>query len=103
MITTVVLVRTDQLYWTIISLNEKLKTLDSYRALLDRLNRDVTNFNQAGLAQRNDLLKVQLKQNELQSNRLKLVNGISLTKMVLCHHIGISCDLTLLSRTKQTK
>lgn len=90
-----VLVRTDELYWTVISLGEKLKTLDSYRALLDTLNRDVSNYTKAGLAQRNDLLKVQLKQNELQSNRLKLVNGISLTKRALCQHIGIAYDTTL--------
>lgn len=95
MTTTDVLVRTDQLYWTIVSLNEKLKTLDSYGALLDTLNRDVTNYNKAGLVQKNDLLKVQLKQNELQSNRLKLVNGISLTKRALCQHIGIAFDSTL--------
>jgi len=100
--TTDVLVRTDQLYWTIVSLNEKLKTLDSYRALLDTLNRDVTNFNKAGLVQRNDLLKVQLKQNELQSNRLKLVNGIALTKRALCQHIGIPYDSTLTLTDKPT-
>lgn len=94
MTTTDVLVRTEQLYWNIISLNEKLKTLDSYRALLDTLNRDVTNFTKAGLAQKNDLLKVQLKQNELQSNRLKLVNGITLTRRALCQHIGIAFDST---------
>jgi len=95
MTTTEVLVRTEQLYWTIVSLNEKLKTLDIYHALLDTLNRDVNNFNNAGLAQRNDLLKVQLKQNELQSNRLKLMNGISLTKRALCQHIGLKYDSTL--------
>ncbi len=95
MTTTDVLVRTDQLYWTIVSLNEKLKTLDSYGALLDTLNRDVTNYNKAGLVQKNDLLKVKLKQNELQSNRLKLVNGISLTKRALCQHIGIAFDSTM--------
>jgi len=93
--TTDVLVRTEHLFWTIVSLNEKLKTLDSYQALLDTLNRDVTNFNEAGLAQRNDLLKVQLKQNELQSNRLKLMNGISITKRALCQHIGIVFDSAL--------
>jgi multidrug efflux pump subunit AcrB/outer membrane protein TolC len=95
MTTTEVLVRTDQLYWTIVSLNEKLKTLDSYQSLLDTLNRDVTNYTKAGLAQKNDLLKVQLKQNELQSNRLKLVNGITLTKRALCQHIGIAFDSTM--------
>lgn len=95
MTTTDVLVRTDQLYWSIVSLNEKLKTLDSYRALLDTLNRDVTSFTKAGLAQKNDLLKVQLKQNEMQSNRLKLVNGIELSKRALCQHIGIAYDSLL--------
>ena len=93
--TTDVLIRTEQLYWTIVSLNEKLKTLDSYQALLDTLNHDVSSFVKAGLAQRNDLLKVQLKQNELQSNRLKLVNSLSLTSRALCQHIGIAFDSTL--------
>ena len=100
MTTTDVLVRTDQLYWTIVSLNEKLKTLDSYRSFLDTLNRDVTNYNKAGLSQRNDLLKVQLKQNELQSNRLKLVNGITLTKRALCQHIGVAYDSTMVLSDK---
>ena len=95
MTTTEVLVRTEQLYWTIVSLSEKLKTLDSYQALLDTLNRDVTNFTKAGLTQRNDLLKVQLKQNELQSNRIKLQDGISLTKRAMCQQIGIKYDSTL--------
>jgi outer membrane protein TolC len=95
MTTTKVLVRTEQLYWNIIALKEKLKTLDSYRSLLDTLNRDVTNYTKAGLTQKNDLLKVQLKQNELQSNRLKLINGISLTQRALCQQIGIKFDSAL--------
>ncbi|MGV8829026.1 MAG: efflux RND transporter permease subunit [Breznakibacter sp.] len=95
MTTTEVLVRTDQLFWTAIGLNEKLKTLDSYGELLATLNKDVSSYTKAGLAQRNDLLKVQLKQNELQSNRLKLHNGIELTKRALCQHIGIAYDSTL--------
>lgn len=92
MTTTEVLVRTDQLYWNVVALSEKLNTLDSYSELLATLNKDVSNFTKAGLAQRNDLLKVQLKQNELQSNRLKLTNGIALTKRALCQHIGIPYD-----------
>jgi outer membrane protein TolC len=67
---------------------------------LDTLNRDVANYNKAGLVQKNDLLKVQLKQNELQSNRLKLVNGITLTERALCQHIGIAFDSTLILTDK---
>jgi len=41
------------------------------------------------LINRNDLLKVELKQNELQMNRIKLANGIVLSKMALCQYIGV--------------
>jgi len=84
-----VLVRTEELYWNIIALNEKQKTLESYDKLLDTLLKDVTIATTAGLVQRNDLLKVQLKKNEIELNKLKLKNGISLSKKSLCQHIGL--------------
>jgi outer membrane protein TolC len=90
-----VLVRTEELYWSTISLNEKLATVDIYQKLLDTLNRDVSAALKAGLVKRNDLLKVQLKQNELEENRLKLTGGIELSKKALCQHIGIPYDSTL--------
>lgn len=92
---TEVLVKTEELYWNIIALNEKLVTVDSYSKLLENLNRDVSNAFDAGLVQKTDLLKVQLKQNELEGNRLKLVNGITLSKKALCQHIGIKYDSML--------
>lgn len=92
---TEVLVKTDELYWNIIALSEKLVTIDSYRQMLDNLNNDVNVAFTAGLVQRTDLLKVQLKQNELEGNRLKLVNGLILSKKALCQHIGIPYDSTL--------
>jgi len=92
---TEVLVKTEELYWNIIALHEKLVTIDSYRKLLDNLNRDVSNAYDAGLIQKTDLLKVQLKKNELESNRLKLTNGIELSKKALCQHIGIQYDSML--------
>lgn len=94
MTTTEVLVRTEELYWTAISLSDKLKTLDSYILLLDTLSHDVNVALKAGLIQRSDLLKIQLKQNELKVNRLKLTDGITLSKMALCQNIGIDYDST---------
>ncbi len=91
-----VLLRTDELFWTLQSLNEKEKTLQSYKLLLDSLYRDVSNYSSAGLVQKNEVLKVQLKQNELKINLLKLKNGINLTKRALCQQIGLSFDTTLL-------
>lgn len=93
---TEVLVKTEELYWNIIALNEKLITVDSYRVLLEKLNQDVSAALKAGLVQRTDLLKVQLKQNELELNRLKLTDGIALSQMALCQHIGITFDSALI-------
>jgi outer membrane protein TolC len=59
------------------------------------LCRDVNISLKAGLIQRTDLLKVQLKQNELQMNRMRLTNGIVLSKKALCQHIGLVYDSTL--------
>lgn len=95
--TTEVMVHTEELFWTIISLQEKMKTVDRYQGFLDTLARDVSNMCKAGLVQRNDLLKVQIKQNELKMNRLKLQNAIKLSKMALSQHIGLptSTDISL--------
>lgn len=90
-----VMSRTDDLFWTLQSLSEKEKTIISYKLLLDSLYRDVNNYSNAGLAQKNDVLKVQLKQNELKTNLLKLKNGVNLTKRALCQHIGLVYDSLL--------
>jgi outer membrane protein TolC len=98
--TTEVLVKTEELYWTIISLSEKTKTIESFKNLLDTLNRNVSVAYKAGLVQRTDLLKVQLKMNEIEVNKMKLNNGISLAKHALCQHIGIHYDSSLVLNGK---
>lgn len=87
-----VLGRTEELFWTLQSLSEKGKTIRSFQLLLDSLYRDIKNYSSAGLAQQNDVLKVQLKQNELLTNMLKLKNGVNLTKRALCQQIGLAYD-----------
>ena len=84
-----VVVKTEEYYWTLVSLNAKLNTLSSYEKMLTSLLKDVQVSYDAGLIQKSDLLKVQLKINEIHANKLKLNNGIELTKMALCQHIGI--------------
>ncbi len=92
---TEVLVKTENLYWSTIVLQDKLTTLTSYEKLLNQLLSDVSASVKAGLIQRSDLLKVQLKMNEVEMNKMKLENGISLSTRALCQHIGIAYDSTL--------
>jgi multidrug efflux pump subunit AcrB/outer membrane protein TolC len=87
-----ILVKTEELFWKNIALQKKLVTLDTYLQLLDTLYHDVTVAYKAGLVQHTDLLKVQLKQNELKVNRMKLQNGINLSRKALFQHLGIDAD-----------
>ena len=43
----------------------------------------------AGLVTTNDLLRVELRQQEIASNRLKVENGLKVSKMLLAQHIGV--------------
>ncbi len=83
-----VLLKTEQSYWFVISLQEKMKTIDQLSVLLDTLYRDVKTAYDAGLVPKNDLLKVKLKQNEIRSAYIALKNGIALARMSLCQYIG---------------
>jgi outer membrane protein TolC len=102
MVVTDVLIHTEELYWNLISLKGKRKTLMSYKTMLDTLYRDVNNYYTSGMVQRNDLLKVQLKQNEMESNLLKIDNGIVMTTRALCQFIGIRYDSTLVFNEQPT-
>jgi outer membrane protein TolC len=83
------LIKTEQQYWTLISLKEKMKTIISYEDLLDALYQDVSVAYEAGLIEKSDRLKVTLKQNELAGKKLKLQNGIEMLSMALCQNMGI--------------
>jgi len=84
-----VVLGTEKQYWQVLALEGKMKTLKRYVEMVDTLHREVLSSYNAGLITRNDLLKVELKQNELQMNYLKLSDGIELAKMAFCQYIGV--------------
>ncbi len=83
----------EQYYWQIISLKEKQKTLETVSEMLKNLEKDADAAVKAGIGMRNDLLEVQLKQNEIESNKLKLENGLKLARMALAQYIGAEGDI----------
>lgn len=84
-----VVLTVEQYYWQIVTLKEKRRTLESVIALVDTLDRQVGVAVDAGVATRNDLLKVQLRRNELRSTMVDLDNGIKLSLSVLAQYIGV--------------
>jgi len=82
--------QTTAYYWQLVSLEEKMKTIHAVETLLSDILKDVTAAVDAGVAMRNDLLQVQLRQNETESQKLQLQNGIDLMKMLVAQYCGLS-------------
>jgi outer membrane protein TolC len=87
-----VLLSTEQDFWQLVSLKENLRTIENSEQMLNRILSDVKVAVAAGLTTRNDLLRVELEQNKLQSGKLKVENGLKMLKMSLGQKIGVAAD-----------
>ncbi len=79
----------EQYFWQLASMQEKMKTVEAVEALLNDIYKDVDVAVRAGVAMRNDLLQVQLRQNDIASQKLKIRNGLSLVRMLLSQYCGL--------------
>lgn len=83
---------TEQYFWQIVQLKEKLKTIEVVEQQLAEIRKDVELSIKAGLTTHNDLLRVELQENETASNRLTIENAIAISKMLLQQYIGALGD-----------
>lgn len=84
----------EQYYWQLVAMQEKVRTLNAVDSLLSSIHRDVDVAVRAGVALNNDLLQVQLRQNDVESQHVKLMNGISIVKMLLAQYCGLATSRT---------
>lgn len=87
-----VILATQRYYFQLTQLHEQLKTLVSMETLLLNIQKDVSVSVQAGLTNRNDLLRVELQLQELESNKLTVEHNIRIMKLLLQQHTGIEND-----------
>ncbi len=78
----------EQYYWRLVSLRGNVSTLDAVDEQLTEVHTQTGNYVSAGVINRNDLLRVELKQQEVASQRLTLQNGIELVRMLLAQLCG---------------
>jgi outer membrane protein TolC len=83
-----VLLETERYFWQLVSLKEKMKTIAEADTMLRRVHNDARSAVEAGVANRNDLLRVELEQHRLSSARLKAENGLQMLKAAFGLHIG---------------
>ena len=82
----------EQYFWQVVMLKEKLRTLDAVQAQLERLHQDVNAAVKAGVTNRNDLLQVQLRRNEMRSNSISVKNALGVSLSLLGQYIGHASD-----------
>lgn len=83
-----IMLQCEEYYWQVYALEEKKATVAAAIELLESLHKDVTQAVDAGLVLKNDLLRVELELNKMQSNKIQLDNGCALAKSALCQYIG---------------
>ena len=75
--------KTEEYYWQIVTLTEKMKTIHAVESLLNSICKDVDVAVRAGVALHNDLLQVKLRMNDIEGQRLKLENAVGILKLKL--------------------
>lgn len=91
------IVKVDQAYWQIVSLESKKKLAESYANLLRTLDGNVEKMVDNGFATKADGLTVKVKLNEAEVTQIQVDNGLTLCKMLLCQICGMpfETDFTL--------
>lgn len=87
-----IIVEVDDAYWNLVALHSKKKLAEGYKALVDKLERDVEQLVKEGMATKSDLLSVKVKVNEAGVTLIQVNNGIELSRMNLCRICGLDMD-----------
>ena len=86
------IVKVDEAYWQIVSLESKKKLAQSYANLLRTLDGNVEKMINNGFATQADGLTVKVKLNEAEVTLIQVDNGLALCKMLLCQICGMPLD-----------
>ncbi|MFW5793158.1 MAG: TolC family protein [Bacteroidota bacterium] len=84
-----VILETQELFLTLLNVQEKKILADQYKEMLNALADDVENLYDEGFILRNDLLKIRVKLNEADLMVLRAKNGMNLAAAALKRNIGI--------------
>ena len=93
----------DQAYWQVVSLRHKQKLAEGFLDLVKKLDDDVQKMIREGVATRSEGLSVSVKVNEAEMAVMKVNDGLTLSKMLLCQLCGLPVDeqVTLVDEEKE--
>lgn len=83
------LIQVDEAYWRVVSVENKVQLAKEYRALISKLDTNMTAMLEEGVATKADALKVKVKLNEAEVSLTKAENGLNLSRMALNQLCGL--------------
>lgn len=86
---------TETYYWQIVQLKEKLRTIAAVEKQIESVKKDAKAALDAGIRNRNDVLQVQLRQNEMRTSRIQIENALQTVKDLLAQHIGATDSIDI--------
>ena len=92
----------DQAYWQVVSLRHKQKLAQGYLDLVKKLDDDVQKMIREGVATRSEGLSVSVKVNEAEMTLIKVNDGLTLSKMLLCQLCGIPVNEQIVLAEEET-
>ncbi len=84
-----VIARTDELFWQVISMEEKVLLAGSYREMLEKLVMDLEELLNEGIITQNQLLEARVRLNEVKLQEKRAENGLQLSRMALAQITGM--------------
>ncbi len=84
-----IVVATDEAFYSTIKVEEMLLAAKEYERVIEEFYRQISNALNAGMAKRNDVLKVEVRLNEAKLMSQKAENGLRLARMNLCYAVGL--------------
>ena len=82
----------ERYFWQVVMLKEKLRTISTVQEQLRQIYQDVETAVEAGVTNRNDLLQVGLRRNEIRSNGISVENALQVSRSLLAQYIGAASD-----------
>ncbi|MDE6165966.1 MAG: TolC family protein, partial [Muribaculaceae bacterium] len=79
-------------YWTYVAVLAKVEMMKSYRALVDTALTQTRAAVEAGMATRNDLLRIEARAAQVKYQQQQVESGADLCRMALCNSLGLPLD-----------
>ncbi len=90
-----VIAQTDEAYWNLAAIKEKVKLAEKYVLMLDSLEGTLNDSYELGLAPKSEKLKVTVNKNDAELKLLRARNAYRIMQMNLCRIIGLPLNTAI--------